>query len=135
MIEVPVEQVMSTTVRTVTTDATARRVSERLSGHRIGSLVVVAADGPADPVGLVTESDIVRLVAAGKDPDTVLVESFMSSPVVTVEPTASVHTAAELMRENGIRRLPVVDQGLVGIVTAADLTHYIPRLRDRIVKS
>jgi CBS domain-containing protein len=64
----------------------------------------------------------------------VFVESFMSSPVVTVEPTASVHAAAELMRENGIRRLPVVDEGLVGIVTAADLTHYIPRLRDRIVE-
>jgi CBS domain-containing protein len=132
VIEVPVEQVMSATVRTVTTDATARRVSERLSGHRIGSLVVTAADGPSEPVGLVTESDIVRIVASGQNPDEVLVESFMSAPVVTVGPDATVQEAARLMREHGFRRLPVVDRGLLGIVTASDLTNYIPRLRDRI---
>lgn len=125
---------MSSPVRTVTRDATARRVSERLAGLGIGSLVVVEGDGPAAPVGIVTESDIVRIVGEGGDPDAVTVEEFMQSPVISVEPSVSVHEAADRMREDGIRRLPVIDDRLEGIVTVSDLTNYIPRLHSRIVE-
>lgn len=134
MIELSVEGVMSAPVRTVTSDATVRGVTERLAGHGIGSLVVVDVDGPADPVGMVTESDVVRAVATGEDPGTVTVEAVMSAPVVTVAPDTTVHEAARRMKNEGIRRIPVVENRLKGIVTAADLTHYIPRLRDRIAE-
>jgi CBS domain-containing protein len=109
-------------------------VSERLAGLGIGSLVVVEGDGPAAPVGIVTESDIVRIVGEGGDPDAVTVKEFMQSPVISVEPSVSVHEAADRMREDGIRRLPVIDDRLEGIVTVSDLTNYIPRLHSRIVE-
>ena len=50
------------------------------------------------------------------------VREWMTSPVLTIAPTTSVHTAHKLMTERRIRRLPVVQDGrLVGIVTLGDL--------------
>ena len=56
-----------------------------------------------------------------------LVRNWMSCKVVTVSPEASIVEAKRLMKENGIRRLPVVgDAGLVGIISDRDLRDYIP---------
>lgn len=50
------------------------------------------------------------------------VADIMTREVVTVEPQNSVATAIRLMRQGGLRRLPVMDEGkLVGIVTSGDL--------------
>jgi CBS domain-containing protein len=129
VIEVPVAEVMSAPVHTVEPSASTRRAAELLVEYEVGSLVVVEDDRP---VGIVTESDLVGLVAADRDPDAVAVESVTTAPVVTVDTTATVREVAGEMREHGIRRVPVVDGGLAGIVTAADLAHYVPKLRERI---
>jgi CBS domain-containing protein len=80
----------------------------------VGSAVVLRG---AQPVGIVTERDIVAAVAADRslaDP----VEGIMSAPVVTVATDATVEEALQLLSESHIRRLPVLDDGdLVGIVT------------------
>ena len=57
-----------------------------------------------------------------------LVKERMSQPVFTALPEMPLQEAANLMREKGIRRLPVVDDGgsLVGIVTESDLLHASP---------
>jgi acetoin utilization protein AcuB len=56
-----------------------------------------------------------------------LVRNWMTSKVVTVSPKASIVEAKRLMKENGIRRLPVVDGSrLVGIVSDRDLREFIP---------
>lgn len=57
----------------------------------------------------------------------ILVKDWMSSPVQTVESTASVADAYNTMMQRGIRRLPVVEGGrLVGIVTLGDLREARP---------
>lgn len=62
---------------------------------------------------------------------------MMTSPVITTTPETAVTQAAETLRENGIKRLPVVDDAgaLAGIVTTTDLSNYLPHLprpeRDR----
>lgn len=135
MIDQSVADVMRASVRTVTEETTASAVARLFADEHIGSAVVV---NPAtgDPIGIVTESDIMRQVAIGADVSTVPVGSFMTSPVITVTSTESIHTAASLMKDNSIRRLPVVDAGdLVGIVTTTDLTHYLPRLRNTILRT
>lgn len=82
-------------------------------------------------VGLVTESDIMRQVAADADVESVPVGSFMTASVVTIGSADPIHAAVELMEDRSIRRLPVVDDGaLVGIVTTTNLVHDIPRLRN-----
>ena len=59
--------------------------------------------------------------------DNVMVREWMTSPVISVLPETSISETHRLMKENGIRRLPVVvrDQ-LVGIVTLGDVREASP---------
>ncbi|MGQ9887308.1 MAG: CBS domain-containing protein [Aggregatilineales bacterium] len=59
--------------------------------------------------------------------DTVLVKEWMTSPVISVSPTTSISAAHQIMKEKGIRRLPVLENGaLVGIVTIGDVREASP---------
>lgn len=134
MIDQSVGDVMAPMVRTISPETTACEVARLFAEHTIGSAVVVSPE-TGDPVGIVTESDIMRQVARGADVGTVRVESFLSAPLVTVPSTQNIHVAAGVMKEHSIRHLPVVDDGdLRGILTTTDLTHYLPRLRNTILR-
>jgi acetoin utilization protein AcuB len=57
----------------------------------------------------------------------VLVKEWMTSPVITVPPSASISSAHNLMKEHGVRRLPVVQNDqLVGIITIGDVREASP---------
>jgi CBS domain-containing protein len=75
-------------------------------------------------VGIVTERDIVRRVAAkGSSLKTTRVRAIMSSPIVVVNPETTVEDALRTMANNKIKRLAVVDEkGLVGIVSITDIS-------------
>jgi len=105
-------------------------VARKLGDDGLEALVVVE-DG--EPVGIVTESDLLALLATGADPGETPVEAVMSAPLVTVDPGVDVMEAAERAREEGVSRLPVVEDGhLIGMLTAADLLDFVPDLtRDR----
>lgn len=121
---IAVEEVMSAPVRTIAPTATAAAAARAATAAGVGSLVVVDRD---DPVGIVTVTDLVGVMAEGGDPADVTVGAAMSAPLVTVEPSATLAAAASRLRRHGIRRLPVVHGGgLVGIVTATDLANYLP---------
>jgi len=64
-----------------------------------------------------------NIVAEGRDLRTTQVHESMTTTVVSCSPQDSVNKATELMRENQIRRLPVVDEQhrLLGIVAMADI--------------
>jgi CBS domain-containing protein len=133
MIDQRVGDVMTESVRTIPPETTACDVATLFAEHDIGSAVVVGETGEYS--GIVTESDIMRQVAAGADIESVSVASFLSAPLVTVPRSKDIHSAASLMKEHSIRRLPVTDGGdLVGILTTTDLTHYLPRLRNTILR-
>jgi CBS domain-containing protein/acyl dehydratase len=121
-----VSEVMRTAVLTVSPGATAGDAAELLHDHDVGSVVVV--DGGI--VGIVTESDLVSLVATGGDPADTPVEAVMSRPVHTVDGGETVVAAARILREGGVKKLPVTDDGaLAGIVTTTDLAHFLPHVR------
>jgi CBS domain-containing protein len=134
MIEQSVADVMTGPVRTVTEEMTASEVARLFTRHGVGSAVVVDPETD-DIVGIVTESDVMRQVAIDADVTAVPVGSFMSTPVVTVESTASVDAAAALMMEHSVRRLPVVDDDLVGILTTTNLAYFLPRIRDAVLRA
>ena len=74
--------------------------------------------------GILTDRDIVvRALAEGLEPETTLVGEICSRELTTVESTASLGHAVRLMRENAIRRLPVVDDAgrVMGVVTISDV--------------
>lgn len=94
--------------------------------HHVGSLVVVEDDerGCKVPVGFLTDRDItVSVTALELDPAAITVNEIMTDSVTCVNETAGIAETVELMRDKGVRRLPVVDEtgALMGIVTADDL--------------
>jgi CBS domain-containing protein len=103
-------------VRTEDTFAEAARI---LREHRISSVIVQDGDRPA---GIVTERDVVNVVADGLDPATTKVADRMTRNLATIEPKTDIADAARIMAERRIRHLPVIDRGeLVGIISIRDL--------------
>jgi CBS domain-containing protein len=74
-------------------------------------------------VGTLTDRDIVvRVVAEGKDPQSVTVRDVASTDLVTVDPQQDLDQALRLMAQHQVRRLPVVEDGhLVGVLAQADV--------------
>jgi acyl dehydratase/CBS domain-containing protein len=123
---ITVREVMHEPVETVAPHESARAAASWLVEGGIGSLVVCENQ---KPVGIVTDVDVSHLVANGDDPGETTVETIMSRPLVTVGADETIETAAERMRENRIKRLPVLADGrLVGIVTTTDLSNFLPHL-------
>jgi len=89
------------------------------------------------PVGIISSTDVLRLVYDIDSADdrmltTMLdhqfnLEDVMSTELVTVPDTATVHDAAVLLAKGGMHSLLVLDPagGLVGIVTSTDLVRYL----------
>jgi CBS domain-containing protein len=110
-----------------------------MSTNKIGSVVVVSnADLPNNnsriPIGIITESDVVRQI--GMDPyrSNYSVGELLYRPLIQTPPNASLRYALRLMVGENIRRLPVVENGkLVGIVTDKDIYRGIVRNESLIV--
>jgi CBS domain-containing protein len=117
-----VADIMKTDVKTTTPDDTFAHVARLLHEHGISSVVVKDGDRLA---GIVTERDLVNLVADGMDPRTTKVGERMTRELDLVEPRADIAEAAEHMARLKIRHLPVVERGtLVGIISIRDLTNW-----------
>ena len=93
--------------------------------NRIGALLVYCSDSndPQDLEGIVTERDIIELVARkGKDSLKGDVNEIMSKNIISVTPQCNKIDALDLMMENQIRHLAVMDQEkLVGVLSMRDL--------------
>lgn len=75
-----------------------------------------------EPVGILTASDVVGVVANGADPADLSVEDVMREPVVTIEREADLSEAVGAMIDRGVRELAVVADGdVVGSVTGHDI--------------
>ena len=120
-----IEELMSSPIKAVPVGTTLTEAAETLAENSIGSLIV----GEGRIEGIITESDIVSAVGSRADLETP-VEELMSDPVVTVRPIETVQTAAERMGHNGVKKLPVVEDGeAIGIVTTTDLALHLPTYR------
>lgn len=115
-------------VRDVMTEATVtesaadslRSAAERMWRNQTGSLLIME-DGRLN--GIITERDVLRVVALGADPATSTVDEAMTTEVYTVPPDMELHEAAREMAARWIRHLPVVEDGKVlGVVSMRDVT-------------
>ena len=111
---------MTTNVATVSPQQTVAEAAQMMSQHNIGSVPVVQN---GQPVGMITDRDItLRVTAQGENPQSITVDSIMSTNLATGTPEMDVHEAANLMAQRQIRRLPVVENNqLAGIVALGDL--------------
>ena len=103
---------------------TVQRAARIMRDEDAGVVPVIENEQSRAVVGIVTDRDLcMNIIAEGRDPLTTQVHESMTVTVVSCSPQDSVEKATELMRENRIRRIPVVDEQhrLVGIVAMADL--------------
>lgn len=115
-----VKEVMTSDPIMLDPDATATEAARAMRDRDMGP-VLVGHDGELR--GIVTDRDIVvRAIAEGRDPDATKLADLCSERVETIRADEPVDTAARIMREHNIRRVPVVDDGhTVGILSIGDL--------------
>jgi CBS domain-containing protein len=102
----------------------AQQAARIMRDEHAGIVPVVESAQSGKIVGVVTDRDLcMNVVAEGRDPGSVPVEECMTTKVVTCTTNDSVDRVTELMRENQIRRIPVVNEQheLQGIVAMADV--------------
>jgi len=123
-----VKDVMSSPVVTLDEDATSNKVANLMDENELGCVIVTNKTGK--PVGIITERDLVlRVLAKNLKPDAVKAKEIMTSPLVTIEPEATISEAARRMSRLTIRRLGVIYKGnLVGLVSSRDILGVMPEL-------
>jgi CBS domain-containing protein len=109
---------MTRNLLTVSTEATIGEAAGSMAERGVGAVVVLEGEKLE---AILTERDVMRAVAAGKD-GSAPVSEWMTRDPETVEPEDSTDHAASLMIHGGFRHLPVVQGGrAVGIVSIRDL--------------
>lgn len=109
-------------VVTVAPSTTVSDAAKILAEKRIGT-VVVSEDGGKTAVGILSERDIVReLAASGSGCLTQPVIAYMTKKLVTATKQDKVQDVLARMTEGRFRHMPIVEDGqLVGIVTLGDV--------------
>ncbi|KAB2342127.1 CBS domain-containing protein [Actinomadura rudentiformis] len=116
-----VSDLMTATPHTLPLEATLYEAARIMRDKGIGDVLVTLAGRLC---GMVTDRDIVvRGIAECRDPSLTPLSDVCTAEITTVRPNDDTETAARLMREQAVRRLPVVDaeQRPVGIVSIGDL--------------
>jgi CBS domain-containing protein len=109
---------MSRDLLSVEPGATLNEAAKRMAARGVGAVIVL--DGER-LVGILTERDVLKAVAAGTAAGA-RVEEWMTKHPETIEPSDSTEHAAALMIHGGFRHLPVLEDGLpVGILSIRDL--------------
>lgn len=121
-----VSEIMTDAAITDAPDDTIAQASTKMWQQQTGSLLIMDGDRLA---GIVTERDVLRTVAEGKDPATCSLREIMSTDVVTISPDTGIKDAANIMFEKWFRHLPVVtgDGKVVGIISLRDLLTLVAR--------
>lgn len=127
-----VKDVMSSPAVTVDETAAVNKVAALMNKHDLGCIVVTSKQ--EKPIGIITERDlVVRVLAKNTKPDTKKAKNVMTSPLMTIEPDATITDAAKKMSKLDIRRLGVVYKGqLVGIISSKDVLGVMPELLETI---
>jgi CBS domain-containing protein len=117
-----VEQIMNRDVKTCGPQDSLNKAAQIMWEKSCGAVPVV--DEQLNPIGFLTDRDIcMAAYTQGKSLDALRVETAMARKVVSCGVEDDLASAAQLMRQNRTRRLPVIDQNgaLVGLLSLDDL--------------
>ncbi|MFJ2775403.1 CBS domain-containing protein [Kitasatospora sp. NPDC087315] len=137
---------MTSPVVRVAPETGFREIVALLAEYDITGVPVV--DGDGRPLGIVSEADLLRTLAAQEDPGSLLpapelpaggsgaatAADLMTGPAVCTTPGTSVVGAARLMSRHAVKRLPVLDEEgrVFGMVSRGDLLRVFLR-EDRVI--
>jgi PAS domain S-box-containing protein len=106
------------------------QIVKLMTKHQVSSIVIVKKSRSLQPVGIITERDILQFQAFELQLDQLLAQDVMSSPLFCMQLQDSMWSAQQIMQAKNIRRLVVTDeQGqLRGIVTQSNLLQFLDPL-------
>jgi len=116
-----IQHILRRSVKTLPPETSCREAARLMRDDKIGCVVVAEAGRPC---GVVTDRDlVVRVMATGQDAEQRTLAEVMSGAPVFLGDERSLDVVIRTMREEGVRRIPVVDEAgeLEGIVTLDDL--------------
>ena len=115
------QEIMTKDVVTISGSATIAEAVKIMKDKGLRALIVDRRSD-SDPYGIVTETDIVYKVAAfGHDPKQMRVYEIMTKPCIVVNPDLGVEYVARLFANTRIRRAPVIEGKLLGIISVSDI--------------
>ena len=114
-----VKDVMISDLTTLDVSTSIRDAAKLMDEKDIGCIIVTKNQLP---IGILTERDFVKRIAAKEKSLTTSLEEVMSSPLIEIDPNETVWEAAQIMKTNNIHKLLVKqDNQIIGIVTTTDL--------------
>lgn len=115
------EEIMTKEVVQIQGSATVAEAVKVMTEKSLRALIVEPRY-EGDPYGMISETDVVSKVAAfGHDPKQMRVYEVMTKPCIVVPPSLGVEYVARLFAHTHIRRAPVVEGKLLGIVSVSDI--------------
>ena len=127
VIPIKAEDVMTTKVAVMDEAISVKKAAEVMAQEGVSAIIITVEEKAK---GIVTERDILkRIVAEDKNAKKTKVKEIMSSPLVTIEPSTDLETAAHLMFEKKIKNLPVTHENrLVGLINLQDICRLQPEI-------
>lgn len=115
-----VREQMTSDVVTIEPSASGVDAAKKMIQQEKGPLPVVEGN---KPIGMITDRDIIaRVVAEGRDPNSVTVTDIATTDLATISPDADASDAAQQMAQRQLDRILVVEgDNLVGIISEADI--------------
>ena len=119
-----VRDIMQKNVITIQDDKSALDAAKLITEKDISFLVILKDD---KPIGVITERDFVRKIAAeDKNASQIPLSKIMSYKFRWVEPSTDIEDAVQKMLNHNIRRLIVLEnEKLIGVVTQTDLADFL----------
>ncbi|NER23065.1 MAG: CBS domain-containing protein [Symploca sp. SIO1C2] len=115
------KDIMTKDVVTIRGSATVAEAVALMKDKNLRALIVERRSNN-DPYGIISETDIVYKVAAyGHDPKQMRVYEIMTKPCIVVNPDLGVEYVARLFANTRIRRAPVIEGKLLGVISVSDI--------------
>ncbi|KTC87070.1 CBS domain-containing protein [Legionella brunensis] len=119
-------------------DESVKVAAELMRSHHVGDVVLVEKkQGKPFPVGIISDRDlVVEVMVPGLAPETLAARDIVTRSLLMAHEEDSLFDALDLMREKGIRRLPVVDadSALIGIITLDDITDLLAEMLGNVAR-
>lgn len=131
---ISIMDILNKNVKTAEQNQNILEISKIMFDNNIGSVVIVDNYESNNPVGVITERDIIRILSTTQLGNFQMpVSELMSHPIITLSSKSSILDAMKLMYERKIRRIIILEgNSFVGIITEHDLFNTLMKNKDLI---
>jgi len=125
---IKVGDVMAKGIITIGPNDSVKKACEIMTKHDLSGLTVVES---GEVVGMLTQGDLVSMIANEENPSAVNVNNIMGTKLTSIGPDVDIREAAKVMVENEVKRLPVLrGDKLIGVITQTDIVRISPSVYD-----